>query len=261
MPADSGASALAGKRVLITRAPQQAGDFAAAVSARGGVAVVAPAISIAPPDDPHRAHRAIDELARYAWVVFSSQNAVDAFFDRIEALDADARYLAGRKVAAIGSTTARRLRERGIRADLVPALYVGEELARALIEALRPGDRVLVFRAQEARDVLPRMLSDAGVACDVVAAYKTVVPYDPAFAANLAAADVVTFASASSVAGLLEQIGAGAPDAMRDKVVACIGPVTAGAAREAGLHVDVVAETSTAQGLLDALEAHLSQTA
>ncbi len=251
---------LFGKRVLITRPAQQAHEFARALHARGVEPILASTIAIVPPDAPLLAHRAIDELASYTWIVFTSQNGVDAFFDRLDGLGADARYLGAVKVAAIGSRTAERLRERGVRADLVPEAFVSEEIARALIEATREGDRLLIYRAQEARDVLPRMLEEADRKPHVVAAYKTIVDVDPQFAQKVARSDVLTFTSASTVRGYVELLGGAqaARDAARNKLIACIGPVTAEAAEEYGLHVDVVAGVFTTEGLLDALEAHVS---
>ncbi|MGB6986286.1 MAG: uroporphyrinogen-III C-methyltransferase [Candidatus Aquilonibacter sp.] len=251
---------LFGKRVLITRPAQQAHEFARALYARGVEPILASTIAIVPPDAPLPAHRAIDELASYKWIVFTSQNGVDAFFDRLSSLDADARYLGAVKVAAIGSRTAERLRERGVRADLVPPAFVSEQIARALIESTREGDQLLIYRAQEARDVLPRMLEEAGRKPSVVAAYKTVVDVDPQFAQKVARADVLSFTSASTVRGYVELLGdaQAARDAARNKLIACIGPVTAEAAEEYGMHVDVVADVFTTEGLLDALEAHLS---
>jgi uroporphyrinogen III methyltransferase / synthase len=251
---------LFGKRVLITRPGNQAEEFARALYARGVEPILASTIAIVPPDNPLLAHRAIDDLASYRWVVFTSQNGVDAFFDRLASLGADARHIGATKVAAIGSKTAQRLREHGVRADLVPAAFVSEEIARALIEATREGDRILVYRAQEARDVLPQMLEDAGRKPTVVAAYKTVFDIDPQFASKVARADVLTFTSASTVRGYVELLGSAqaAREAARNKLIACIGPITAEAADEAGLHVDVVADVFTTDGLLDALETHLS---
>jgi uroporphyrinogen III methyltransferase / synthase len=251
---------LFGKRVLITRPAPQALEFARELYGRGVEPILASTIAIVPPDAPLMAHRAVDELASYKWIVFSSQNGVDAFFDRLAALDADARYLGTVKVAAIGSRTAQRLREHGVRADLVPAAFVSEEIARALIETTREGDRLLIFRAQEARDVLPRMLDEADRKPHVVAAYKTIVDVDPQFAQKVARSDVLTFTSASTVRGFVELLGGAqaARDAARNKLIACIGPVTAEAVEEYGLHTDVVADVFTTEGLLDALEAHLS---
>jgi uroporphyrinogen III methyltransferase/synthase len=251
---------LFGKRVLITRPAHQADDFARALYARGVEPILASTIAIVPPDDVTAAHRAIDDLASYRWVVFTSQNGVDAFFDRLAALDSDARYIGATRVAAIGVKTAERLHAFGVRADLVPAAFVSEEIARALMQASHSGDRILIYRAQEARDVLPQMLEDAGRTPHVVAAYKTVVDVDPEFAQKVARADVFTFTSASTVRGFVELLGGAqaAREAARGKLIACIGPVTAEAADECGLHVDVVADVFTTDGLLDALEAHLA---
>lgn len=253
---------LLGKRVLVTRAAAQAGEFAGPLAARGAEAVLAPVIAIEPPDDPLPARRCIDELSAYAWVVFTSANGVDAFFERLAALDADARYIGNTKVAAIGVKTAQRLAHFGVRPNLVPAEFISEEIARALIEAASPDDRVLLYRAQEARDILPQMLADAGLAPTVVAAYRTVLIRDRHFHEKVERADVLAFTSASTVRGYVAQFddASRAVDAVHGKVVACIGPITADAAREAGLHVDLVSEAFTTDGLVDALEAHFAQT-
>jgi uroporphyrinogen III methyltransferase/synthase len=247
------------KRVLVTRAGHQSESLALALQAMGAEPIVAPTIAIGPPDDRHAADRAIDDLATYQWVVFTSQNGVDAFFERLTSHDADARYLGSVKVAAIGARTAERLQHYGVRADVMPSEFVSEEMARTLIEASRTNDRVLIFRAQEARDVLPQMLADAGLVATVVPAYKTSIPSDPEFASKVRRADVLTFTSASTVRGCVELLGgnAHAIDATRGKLVACIGPITAQAARDAGLDVDVVASAYTTAGLLDALVSHL----
>jgi uroporphyrinogen III methyltransferase/synthase len=251
---------LFGKRVLITRPLRQAQDFSRALLARGVEPILAPTIVIGPPDDTHAARRAIDELHSYSWVVFTSQNGVDAFFDRLSSLGADARYLGKIKVAAIGPKTAERLRVHGVRADLVPREFVSEEIGRMLIEATQDGESVLIFRAQEARDVLPEMLEDAGRRAHVVAAYKTSFEIDPAFDEKVARADILTFTSASTVRGYAEILGGneGAVRAARGKLIACIGPITSGVAEEIGLHVDVVADIYTTDGLLDAIEARLA---
>ncbi|MGA8532528.1 MAG: uroporphyrinogen-III C-methyltransferase [Candidatus Tumulicola sp.] len=254
---------LFGKRVLVTRAADQSGEFGQALAARGAAPILAPTIAIEPPDDLLAARRCIDELRAYAWVVFTSANGVDAFFDRLASLDADARYLGSIKVAAIGEKTAERLRRCGVRPDIVPAEFISEEIARALIEAAHRGDRVLVYRAQDARDILPQMLADAGLEPVVVAAYRTVSIRDDRFGEKVVAADVLTFTSASTVHGYVAQFAGGAlaTEAARGKTVACIGPITAQAAREAGLSVDVIAETFTTGGLLDALDAHFAAAA
>jgi uroporphyrinogen III methyltransferase/synthase len=148
-----------------------------------------------------------------------------------------------------------------LRSDLVPAEFVSEEIGRSLIEAARPGDRVLIFRAQEARDVLPQMLDEAGLSPVVVAAYATRTAEDPHFAEKVESADVVSFTSASTVRGSIELLGGGdaAIQTLRKRTIACIGPIAAEAAREAGLRVDVVSERFTAEGLVAALERHFAK--
>lgn len=249
--------ALFGKRVVITRTGEQSEAFARALLGRGAEPVFAPTIAIQPPDDSTAAENAIDALASFAWLVFTSQNGVTAFFARLSARNADARSIGRAKVAAIGDRTAERLRRYGVRADVVPDRFIGEEVARSVIERSHPGDRVLVYRAQEARDVLVRMLEEAELAVTVVPAYKTIVPSDSEFEGKVACADVLTFTSASTVRGFSALLGGdgAASAAAAGKCVACIGPITANAASAAGLHVDVVASRFTIAGLLDALDA------
>lgn len=251
---------LFGKRVLVTRAAAQCAEFVATLAARGAEPITAPVIAVEPPDDPLPARRALDDLRTFAWIVFTSTNGVDAFFDRLASLDADARHLGETKVAAIGEKTAQRLARFGVRPDIVPAEYVSEEIARAVIESATTGDRVLLYRAQEARDILARMLADAGLVPTVVAAYRTVVLRNDGFAQKTARADVLTFTSASTVRGYVAQFAdaAAAVQAARGKVVACIGPITADAARDAGLAPTVISPTFTTDALVDALEAHFS---
>jgi uroporphyrinogen III methyltransferase/synthase len=252
---------LFGKRVLITRMGHQSSGFARALLERGAEPIVGPTIDIQPADEPRAADEVLDALPSFAWIVFTSQNGVDAFFERLSARNADARAIGNARVAAIGEPTAQRLREHGICPDLVPSDFIGEAVARLIIATSHPGDRVLVYRAAEARDVLPRMLEESGRHPTVVAAYKTVVARDAEFQEKVARANVLTFTSASTVRGfvalLTERLAPAA--AAREKCVACIGPITAAAARDAGLHVDVVASTYTTQGLLDALESYFSQ--
>jgi uroporphyrinogen III methyltransferase/synthase len=245
---------LFGKKILVTRPAGSADEFAAKLWEVGAEPLIAPTIAIGPPDDANGADLAVRIVETYAWAVFTSQNGVTAFFDRVSARGGDARVFGDTRIAAIGPKTAERLLAHGIRADFVPARFIGEEVADGLLERTEPGDRVLVYRAQEARDAMPDALREAGRAVDVYAAYKTSPVIDDGIRVAAEAADIWTFASASSVRAFVDNV----PDAAvvaRDKVVACIGPVTADAARDLGLPVSVVPEDYTVDGLIDALSA------
>jgi len=247
-------SPLFGKRVLITRPVHQAAEFAARLWEIGAEPIVAPTIAIGPPDDPSPAQRALEDVRLYDWIVFTSQNGVDAFFRELARISRDTRALGEASVAAIGPKTAQALRRHGVRPEFVPERFISEDVADGLLERTSPSDRILLFRAQEARDVLPERLRGRQRHVDVVAAYKTTLVHDDDFEEKVGRADIVTFTSASTVRGFVAALGAGLRAAVNGKTIACIGPVTADAAREAGLNVDLVAEEFTVEGLLETLE-------
>ena len=245
---------LFGKRVLITRPGTLADDFAMQLWEAGAEPILAPTIAIGPPDDETAAAYAVAHVREYAWVAFTSRHGVEAFFDRLRAAGKDARAFGDVRVAAIGPATAAALEERGIAVDFVPRIYVNEAVAEGLLERTQPGDRVLLFRAQEAREVLPQMLRDAGRLVDVAAAYRTRFVDDPELRAKIEAADIVTFTSSSTVQGLVYNL-ADAPLLLLRKLVATIGPVTAKTALGLGIRVDAIPDEYTIEGLLDVLGA------
>jgi uroporphyrinogen III methyltransferase/synthase len=214
-----------------------------------------------PPDDRTAAEQAVNSASENAWVVFTSANGVRAFFDVLKARREDARAFGSAKIAAIGIKTSQALLEHRVYADLVPQSYVAEHLADSLIAASKPGERILIYRAEEARDVLPDRLRQAGREPVVVSAYKTVFTDDAEFASKVAQSDILTFTSASTVRGFAHNLhgNAAAAHAAQGKLVACIGPITAEEAHKIGLDVDVVANEFTADGLLTALERALEK--
>jgi uroporphyrinogen III methyltransferase / synthase len=243
---------LFGKRVLVTRPAESDDAFAARLWEAGAEPVFAPVVTIEPPDDAAAAERAVTDAASYAWIVFTSARGVDAFFARLYAQGADARRLGAARVAAIGAKTAAALRGYGVRADFVPESYIGEELAAGMLPQTREGDRVLLYRAQVARDVLPDALRSTGRVVDDIAAYKAVAVNDPRIAELAEATDVWTFTSAGIVRAFLANVP-GAETIAGEKTIACIGPVTAEAAHQGGLDVDAVAAEYTVEGLVAAL--------
>ena len=246
--------ALAGKSVLVTRPAEDAREMVSRLYELGAQPIVTPLIAIEPPNDEAAARAAVDRVAQYVWIVFTSRNGVRAFFGHLASLGRDARALGGVKVGAIGPATAQALAACGIRADFVPEQYVAEAVAEGLLERTAAGERILLYRAAEARDVLPDRLRAHGRICDVVAAYRTAPRRDPQLRADVERADVLTFASSSTVRAFVDGLD-GDLSVLTGKTIACIGPITAETARELGLHVDVVADVYTADGLIDALEA------
>jgi uroporphyrinogen III methyltransferase/synthase len=246
------AQPLFGKRVLVTRPAHQADDFATRLWEAGAEPILAPTIAIGPPDDPAAARDAVARVREYDWVVFTSRNGVDAFFDVLGELGRDARAFGDVRIAAIGPKTAEALAVRGIRVDLIPAEFVNEAVASELLARTAPGDRILIYRAQEAREVLPETLREQGRVADIVAAYATRFVDDPELTAKAERADIVTFTSSSTVAGFLHNV-ADAASLLARKTVAAIGPITARTARDAGIRVDVVADEFTVDGLIRAL--------
>ena len=237
---------LFGRRVVVTRAATQASSLVRRLEALGAETVEVPSIVITDAADGGRTLRdAVSRLATYDWVVFTSTNTVG----RVLPLLRDARAFGGARIAAIGPGTADALERWNIRPDLVPERFVAE----SLLAAFPPGPgRVLLPRAAVARDVLPDGLRGAGWEVDVVEAYRTErASPSPEVIDAARAADAVTFTSSSTVTGYLDVAGREAVP----PVVACIGPVTAATAREAGLPVAIESSIHTVNGLVDELVA------
>lgn len=246
---------LYGKRVLVTRAAGQASSLTALLRERGAEPVEMPVIQIVPPVDTAALDAAAGRVPTYDWVVFTSANGVDAFFARLDALGKDARVFEDCRLAAIGSATADRLRQRGLHADFVPERFVAEEVLAGLVERGVAGARVLLPRAERARDLLPDGLRAAGAEVDVVVAYRTVLPAPPPAALCRIEAgeiDVITLTSSSTARNLVAMVE-GRTDLINRALIACIGPITADTARELGLRVDCVADEYSIPGLVDAL--------
>jgi uroporphyrinogen III methyltransferase/synthase len=223
--------------------------------------VLFPTIAIAPPSDPAALDRAAAAAAGYDWIVFTSSNGVRAFFARFAAPGRDVRELVTVRLAAIGPETAAELDRRLLRPAVVPREYRAEGLLDALAGEDLRGRRILLPRAAGARPVLPDTLAARGATVDEVIAYRAVSPPDADVAglrAALAAGsiDALTFTSSSTVRHFVELVGQGTVATLDRIVVACIGPVTAETARDAGLRVQVCPRDYTAAALAAALVAH-----
>jgi len=255
---------LFGRRIVVTRAREQAGELAELLEDAGAEPVLVPTIALGPPPDPGALDAAVAQAADYDWIVFTSANGVGAFFASLARQAGDVRALARVRLAAIGPETAAELERRHVRPAVVPAEYRAEGLLAALADADVRGRRFLLPRAAGARPVLPETLAARGASVDEVIAYRAVVPPDAdagALRAALAAGDLdaVTFTSSSTVANFVALAG---PDATARiaatgrPAIACIGPVTAEAARAAGLPVAVEASPYTVAALFAAVVGH-----
>jgi uroporphyrinogen III methyltransferase/synthase len=245
---------LFGKRIVVTRATQQASGLTEKLRDLGAEVIELPATRIARLD-LSALRRAIAAVGKYQWLVFTSQNAVGIFWEQLLASGRDARALAGVKVSAVGPATAGALLERGIAVDTIPERFVAE----ALLEIMRTRDdvagaSVLYVTAEGSRDVLPDGLRQVGAEVEVIHAYQSI--NDGEGADRLARAieagkvDLVTFTSGSSVRGYVEAVGA---DLAVRVPAASIGPQTSEALRAAGIEVRSEARESTIDGLVAAI--------
>jgi uroporphyrinogen III methyltransferase/synthase len=245
---------LSGRRVLVTRARAQASDLADELAALGAEVVQFPTIRIADAPDPSALGDAASRAAEFDWIVFTSANGVERFWEALAGLGRDTRSLGAARVCAIGPATAAALEARGVRADLVPGEYVGEGVVDALASADElTGKRILLPRAEIARSALPDGLRGHGAEVTEVAAYRTVPDGADAdgVRARLAKGEIdyVTFTASSTVRNFVDLAGTDLGGAR----VVSIGPITSATVRELGLRVHAEATEFTIPGLVAAL--------
>ncbi len=252
---------LFGKRILVTRAVHQAGSLATLLRDEGAQPILTPTIRIAPPSDPGPLRDAVTHLDCYDWVVFTSGNTVDAVFSSISDAALDVRAFAGTKVCAIGGKTRAALRSRGVYADLVPEDSRAEGVIAALRPLLADRTRVLLPRAEVAREVLPNSLRDAGAEVDVVVAYRNVPP-EPKDVERIrslvdpAQSEAVLFTSSSTVRNLVDVLGEKAADQLNVLDLFSIGPVTTQTAERLGLCVTATSAEQTIESLVATVRAY-----
>jgi uroporphyrinogen III methyltransferase/synthase len=251
---------LSGRSVIVTRTLAQAHTLAEPLEALGAEVLAFPVLETVDPEDFAPLDAAIANLATYDWVILTSTNGVDRFLKRFRAVKGSRDAILGAKFAAVGSATAEKLAKHGLPPALVPADFRAEGLVDAFREmGAAPGCRVLIPRAEDAREILPDELRAMGCEVDVVCAYRTqLAPTNPDVVERLRAGsvDVVTFTSGAIARGFVSAIeGAGldAETTLAGLVVASIGPVTSDSIREIGLAVDIEATESTMVSLVDAI--------
>lgn len=250
---------LHGKGVVVTRAREQASGLKDSLEQLGAACYEFPTITIVPLADYAPVRAAIDRLAEYDWVVFTSVNGVRHFWYQLELMGLDARALGQAQVAAIGPATAEALLDRGIRPDFIPPKYVAESVVEGLLERGIGGKRVLIPRAKVAREILPEELAKVAACVDVLPVYETVLTQESgAEIVNLLEKNrlhYLTFSSSSTVDNFFALVPA---DTLRPFVgqplkLCCIGPITAKTLAQYGFQADIMPEDYTIPALVDAL--------
>ncbi len=252
---------LMGRRIVVTRAREQASGLVQRLTEYGAECIQCPTIQVGPPPDWAGLDRAIETIDQYSWIVFTSVNGVDYFFRRLFENGLDVRALGHIKTAAIGPATADRLRTWGLKSDIIPESYRAESVVEAFSATPVKGSRILLPRAMEARSVLPVELTRMGAMVDEVTAYETRQAENSA--ADLIARltertiDMVTFTSSSTVKNFHRLLPPDRVDQLMKGVsVASIGPITSQTARDLGFSVTIEADTYTVPGLIQAILNH-----
>jgi len=238
----------------VTRTRQQASVLSNRLRALGAHVIELPTIRVEAPSNLREFAELVQYAHTYDWIVFTSVNGVEAFFDIFFKLYDDAREIGGVRVAAIGPATAQRVKDFHLHVDLQPEEFVAEAVAREFKkQGSMENERILVVHAEKARDVLPKELSVAGAIVDEAFAYRTVPEArDTSGARRQLAehgADLITFTSSSTVENFLA-LGLPWPKGMR---IASIGPITSKTVRDQGLIVDIEARRHDIDGLVQAI--------
>ena len=251
---------LFGRRVVVTRTRAQAGDLTRQLRELGADAYEIPTIRTAPPTDLLAFGRLVQDAHRYEWIIFTSPNGVQAFFDMFYKLYKDAREIGGARLVAIGPGTAKKLAEFHLAADFVPEKAVAESLVEEFCEFAGSVENstILWVRPEEARDVVTAALGRRGAIVDEALAYRTVPetgdPTGGQARFREEGADIITFASSSAVDNFMK-LGLPIPPNVQ---IASIGPVTTAALRHHGLKAHIEAKQHDIPGLVEAIRRHVT---
>jgi len=255
---------LTGKRILITRAHDQASEFATKLRNLGAEVIEFPTIEIAPPRSRKELDQAINGLKSYDWIIFTSANGVNFFWQRLADKKKGLSLPSSLKVAAIGPATTKKLKEKGIRVAYKPKEFIAEGILKGFKKMDLKGKRILLARAKNARDILPKGLRKMGSEVDVVEAYRTVKPRGGSKRLGQILRgeriDAITFTSSSTVNHFVELLKAeDLTELLKGITIACIGPVTARTVKDWGLKVQIQPKQYTIPALTRAILDYFSK--
>ncbi len=251
-------SPLWGAKILVTRARAQASELVERIKDQGGEAIEFPSIEIIKETDLNALYAAFQVISDYGWIIFTSVNAVDIFFEELGGMGIDIRQLQGIKICAIGPATAAHLTKRGLVVDLMPEEYRAEGIIMELKTLVKPGQRVLLPRARGSREILPQSLVEMGAIVNEVIVYQAAPAshINPNHLQEIrdGEVDYITFTSSSTVSNFVNIVGSQYVNTFNNRVkVACIGPITARTAEEYGFTVDIMPDQYTIEALLEAI--------
>jgi len=250
---------LLGKKIIITRAREQAGELTRLLRGYGAHVIEFPTIEIVPPNSWDPVDRAIGNLGSYHWIIFTSTNGVRFFHDRLKLKKRRLEEFQDLRFCAIGPRTAQEIEKAGAKVDLIPEQYCAESLVQRLgIEELE-GKRILLARAKKARDLVPKELRKLGAAVDVVEVYQTIMPdisereIERVFQGDRI--DLITFTSSSTVTHFLQMYEekGGLKDPLAGVAIAAIGPITANTLRRRGITPQIIPNSYTIRDLTEAI--------
>ncbi len=249
---------LLGKKILVTLPAEDNSRLSAMLEDEGGESVALPLIKIQKLKDYNKLDSTIKNIDNFHWLIFTSQNGVRFFKERLGLLKKDVRILAGIKIAAIGPKTREAVEALGIRVDVQPRDYRQEGLLADLKKVKIKGKNILIIRAEEARDVLPQGLEKSGARVCVESAYRAQLREDKlAIPGFLQGFELVTFTSSSCVEGFFRAFSRKEIFSSKNKFkVASIGPITSATCRKHGLKVAIEAKQFTLDGLAEAIKKH-----
>lgn len=246
---------LFGRKILVTRSRHQASTLVNKIQELGGSTVEFPTIEIKPNSNTEQLISMYESLKKYNWLIFTSVNSVEIFFENLKKYNFDIRDIGTASICAIGKVTQEAIEKRLLKVDVTPPDYIAEALIECLKDKITKGDKVLIPRADVAREILPEQLKEFRAEVDVVPLYETIIPTNSRenLIKRLKKVDTITFTSSSTVSNFLEILGKDHLNLLENKRIASIGSITTETALKAGLSVTKTAGEHTIDGLVKTL--------